>query len=396
MDSKHIHVDVVLYHDPCWDGITSATIVKRKYPDAVCVGLPPTGAAPLTVCENKHVLIVDMALSTASYEALEKVASSITTLDHHVGNEEKLASVPVECKCFDLHKCGAELAWDFCFPELPYPTFLKYVSAYDLWHLDAVPSIEDHKSLVMTEPLTIENMNRFLSMNEDDYNAELARVQSATKLRHAFIESLLRSAVVRLTWIDSQVYLVVYVENGISMLNSDVGYMAMQQYPMCDFAVVYRHNQGYDTTSFSLRSNDQHVDVNLVAKHLGGGGHRNAAGVVLPGYVTTLGSCTDSGELIQVLETVTMDAKDERLLVVHSSAHQALLANFLFRRVSSARAILFVSVFDSHLSLLLKCHRQVNAEEWKQWCQRLNLDAQTGSSIVQKLNVSTRQLKLTV
>jgi len=58
--------------------------------------------------------------------------------------------------------------------------------------------------------------------------------------------------------------------------SSDAGHIMAKGHP---FALCYYY--GKNDIKFSLRSNDDGVDVSEIAKHYGGGGHHNAAGFEL-------------------------------------------------------------------------------------------------------------------
>jgi hypothetical protein len=84
--------------------------------------------------------------------------------------------------------------------------------------------------------------------------------------------------------------------------------------PHIDFSAIYSINDSQNTTSFSLRSSNEHYDVSEIAKIYGGGGHRNASGLfsqkltnVLDGivYDTTGQYCSVEDTLkIKMIKTV--------------------------------------------------------------------------------------------
>ena len=59
-------------------------------------------------------------------------------------------------------------------------------------------------------------------------------------------------------------------------LTSDLG-NSLSNRDECDFAILWRYDHEYESYSLSLRSNNK-VDVSLICKQFGGGGHKNAAG----------------------------------------------------------------------------------------------------------------------
>jgi hypothetical protein len=52
--------------------------------------------------------------------------------------------------------------------------------------------------------------------------------------------------------------------------------------PKCDFAVIWYYDHDTHQVKISLRAHHDDSDVSEVAKRWGGGGHRKAAGFVLP------------------------------------------------------------------------------------------------------------------
>ncbi|TYC93062.1 DHH family phosphoesterase [Novosphingobium sp. BW1] len=71
------------------------------------------------------------------------------------------------------------------------------------------------------------------------------------------------------------------VENVIAVecpysLVSSVGHYLLDQHPDAPFAAMAV--SGATAVTWSLRSRDDRIDVGVVAKSMGGGGHRNAAG----------------------------------------------------------------------------------------------------------------------
>lgn len=59
--NKNIIFDICVYHNPCSDGISSAWVVKQKYPDILFVGqYPGCKDFDSKMCENKNVIFVDI------------------------------------------------------------------------------------------------------------------------------------------------------------------------------------------------------------------------------------------------------------------------------------------------------------------------------------------------
>ena len=71
---------------------------------------------------------------------------------------------------------------------------------------------------------------------------------------------------------------VAYIFNVTGSFTSDLGnYVASNM--ECDFVIIWSYNHNDEKYSYSLRSIDSKADVSIIANALGGGGHRNAAGL---------------------------------------------------------------------------------------------------------------------
>lgn len=394
---------LVFYHDPCWDGMTSAAIFAMKYQSSSSlelIGIPPSAQSiQVEQCRNKIVYMVDVAPSLELYQQIKQVALKIKILDHHETNQDndRLGKVPQEDKVFDMKKCGAQLAWQECFPHQMEPRFLQYVAAYDLWEFDHLAKIEDHKSMIMLQPLDMNKMMEYLKMTYDEYETELKGFERVTQLRMILMKDMLKKSVQRLTWIQDQVYLVTYVQCSASVLVSDVGALAVKQFPLSNFAAVYRHNHLYDTTTFSLRSDEKHENVGALAKKLGGGGHRNASSVILNGNVTTMGSTTDPGDLVKILTNEIYKYQvDPTIFVINYPQPHEMLTHYLFRYFppQKLKALLYYRMPFENGFISLKCRKNIIIHERDQLCEQFHLDKQTGQGQYQFMDHSLIPIRL--
>lgn len=67
------------------------------------------------------------------------------------------------------------------------------------------------------------------------------------------------------------------VINAPGFMNSDALHRILELEPDAPFTASYSDNLAQGIRNYSLRSMDEREDVSLIAKQLGGGGHRNAA-----------------------------------------------------------------------------------------------------------------------
>jgi len=270
-----------IYHGRCIDGFTSAWVIHRALGGAVDLYEGHHGDAPPDVT-GRDVIIVDFSYPRASLVAMEQEAASLLVLDHHKTALAALDGLPF-C-VFDMERSGAGLAWDqfmdsgqrHTMPPEPPPKTLRhwlvdYVEDRDLWRF-ALPDSKAVNALVSAWPMTLDEWTRLSAlpladavkmgevalMKVDRYVSDVARLAY-----RATLDGLGECTVVNAHFHHCSELVGHLAEN-------DPGGVAVGW---------WRKETG--EYQFSLRSRGD-VDVSAVAVVFGGGGHRNAAGFVLP------------------------------------------------------------------------------------------------------------------
>ena len=120
---------------------------------------------------------------------------------------------------------------------------------------------------------------------------------------------------------------------------SDVGNRVIaDMYPCADFSVSYSIEDRSDSTVFSLRSTNKHFDVSVIAKHLGGGGHRNASGVKVGCVTSTLpGEVLDNGKIYDKInklyfDKIEINAKEYNIVYLNLSSLKSKVGKYLLRK----------------------------------------------------------------
>jgi hypothetical protein len=294
-------MDLILYHNNCPDGWCAAFIAKMKYPEAELVPLNHgLGAGSLLDimhgAKDRDVLMVDYSLRTRELnDRLNSVAKSFRILDHH-----KTAQVALEgasYATFDMKRSGAGLAWDYLFGKdssltksasgasrtgglgeiiymdasRPRPWWVNYTEDQDLWNW-ALPNSQEINAFLMVQPRTIEEWSVLTMLDKD----------SAGRAGHGvrqYIEYYTRSVVA-----EAQEGVLVFEGRNYrtAVLNipyagvSEAGNALVKAGYEIGLAWFERHD---GVMQFSLRSEKSgDVDVSIIAKNYGGGGHKSAAG----------------------------------------------------------------------------------------------------------------------
>jgi oligoribonuclease NrnB/cAMP/cGMP phosphodiesterase (DHH superfamily) len=273
--------DIVLFHYPCQDGLSSGWIVNKFHKEHnITIDLYPIQHGKIIDIErltNKKVIFCDYAPSKEVIEEIEKVALKITILDHHISSQKALEDK--DYAIFDMNKSGAGLTWDY-FYNVDCPLFIKMVEDRDIWKWKIPKSKEFTAGLsTICSSFEMYDFDKLFNIFDEilinpfkfDFYIELGDIINKSimiKCKYMALESVKK--------INHYKNYNVCIVNCSYELSSDLGNI-LSSYDNVDFAVLWRYNHTKEEYYVSLRSNDK-ADVSLIAKEFGGGGHKNASG----------------------------------------------------------------------------------------------------------------------
>lgn len=283
-------IDVVYYHDKCCDGFTSAFIIwyynKTKFglEQANNITYIPCSYYNDIECENnKNVIMCDFSLPFDKLKNLIEISKSFLILDHHKTSLNDLQNIPDQYKIFDMKKSGAGLTWDYFYPGVKIPQFIKYVQDRDLWTKKYVET-DYFSTYVFRQSYNFELYETYLNIKT--LNNVLKIGKNWYEHQKNMIDESMRNTRYVLQMIDNEYKIVLYINT--CMLKSDLGSEMFKKFPFGDFSCVWDYDVSSNETRYSLRSTDNRQDVEKIAKKFGGGGHRNASGVVFKNMVGIL------------------------------------------------------------------------------------------------------------
>lgn len=264
---------LVIYHDHCMDGFTAAWVVNRALAGE-CELLPASYSSPAPNVQGRDVLIVDFSYPRTELLRMAAEARSLLVLDHHKTAEEALADLPFAT--FDSERSGAGLAWDHFFPGVDRPWLVAFVEDRDLWRFALPGSRAINAYLRAIEPSlrAWDDLHRIEWVRDKNTPFEQLIGHGSAILAH--IEQTARRTAERAGSAELAGHVVPIVNAGPE-LASEVGNLLSRAAP---FAIVWSQD-ATGVYHYSLRSSREfaeHVDVAEVARALGGGGHRHAAG----------------------------------------------------------------------------------------------------------------------
>lgn len=292
--------DICIYHGNCDDGFGAAWAIWRRWGNEVAY-VPGVYGKPLPDGSGRNVLFVDFSGKRAEIDAMAQTAKSIVIIDHHKTAEAELAPFviktangltdlngapelvpsmlrdlaelnrPPVIAYFDMAQSGAVMAWEFAhgIPRNdPPPNILSLIQDRDLWRFAYGDRTKQFSAALRTYPMTFEAWDAIAA----DPDNLVKEGEGILRAHNANIQKFLADAY----WDYVGGYLVPVV-NVPYHYASDTANALLSIFPEAMFAASW-FRRGDGMVQYSLRSEDGRMGVSEIAKRVGGGGHRNAAG----------------------------------------------------------------------------------------------------------------------
>jgi oligoribonuclease NrnB/cAMP/cGMP phosphodiesterase (DHH superfamily) len=283
---------LIIYHGNCADGFTSAWLANmaygEKHPDLA--GHIPNGwvvdhhagvyGKPPPDITGREVYILDFSYPPEVMKVICDEALHVTHIDHHISAIKAMADFEhprYECH-FDDQRCGAWLTSKFFWPDRDPNRMTELVDDRDRWVFRFPQTRPFHASL-FSRPYAIGEWNKL--------NSEIPEAimeGKAIDRKHFKDINELLDVCMQMELFDD---VMVPVVNLPYTMASDACAIMLDRVPEAPYAVAW-YMRADDKMVFSLRSRaDEDVDVSVIAKKFGGGGHKNAAGCATDGWPIT-------------------------------------------------------------------------------------------------------------
>ena len=264
-------VNLVIYHKGCTDGFGSAWAAWKLLGDRAEYHAAKYGEPPPDV-KGKNVVVLDFAYDNATTKQLISEAKSFLIIDHHKTAMTNLHDIA--CAHFDMNHSGAMLAWKFFHPNKEPPRLIKLIEDRDLWRWE-IPLSREFSSAFDMVKFDFEEFDNYL----DDSEIDSAQVRGAAILAYSktAIARIAKNAAPRK--IDGKSVLVVNSPHWMSEIGNVLSLKS-------DFSVIWYYDHEKRQVKVSLRADHNDADVSEVAARWGGGGHKKAAGFILPADVS--------------------------------------------------------------------------------------------------------------
>lgn len=279
MNNKHLNNEsdvYVLYHGGgCMDGQGARYAAWVKYgtnANYIPVNYGEGFNVNLINPENSEVYILDFSYSREILDDLYTKVKKLVVLDHHKTSEEVLRDTPYSK--FDMNKSGAVLAWEYFHPNKDVPKLLKHIQDRDLWKFE----LSGTKEIMSAFKLKCSDIDNWTDVIRDETVNSLQQLYNEGKIVQLVIEDQVQRTAKKAKYHK--------LNNGLtfSLVNATENASELGSY-IClntdvDFSVSYFITEEGKVV-LSFRSTDDKEDVGAIAKLLGGGGHRNAAGAIV-------------------------------------------------------------------------------------------------------------------
>ena len=269
------NIDIVFFHYPCQDGLSSAWIVYYYYKlYNKKIELIPIhyGDNFNYNFRNKNILFVDFSPNDIIILDLIK-NNNIYILDHHIS--EKVRMEKYDFAKIDITKSGVRLTWEYFF-DYDIPIFLEMIEDRDLWKFRIKDTVNFCEGLYFSCNC-LETIEEKLTLFDKLIIKQDIEIENYIKLGSIF--NLKKN--IKIKNIISNIKKYKFRGYNVCMYNcshemaSDIGNALISN--LCDLAILWHYDHNNEEYIYSLRS--KNIDCSKLAKELlSGGGHLNAAG----------------------------------------------------------------------------------------------------------------------
>ncbi|AKJ30267.1 DHH family phosphoesterase [Caldimonas brevitalea] len=264
---------LIIYHGRCPDGFAAALAAWRYYEGQAEFQGFEHGQPPPDVT-GRAVYILDFSFPLEGMLQLDAQAAKLVMLDHHQSAADKLRGF--KCRCgtvhFDMKKSGARLAWDYFCPGDPLPALVRYVEDRDIWKWE-FPDSRPFLAALDMEAQVFERWDRIAGFDEPELQAFVERGRAMDEKFNRLAEDIAAAALpIRFNGLDG------LMVNAPGAFHSEVGNLLAQR---CGSFALMWNISSTGKVKVGLRSVGDFNTIPL-AESMGGGGHRNATGFVMP------------------------------------------------------------------------------------------------------------------
>lgn len=268
----------IFYHVGDLDGKSSGALAHIKYPQAELIGIEYGDGFPWQNLESGEVVfMVDFSLSPFSdMEKLNKLAK-LTLIDHHSTLIKQVRKSKMDFE--GIQESGAaacELLWRYFYPRKGVPWAIRLLSNYDIWnHKD--PNVLPFQFGMRAYDCDPGKTEFWLNLITDDGSLVkqiIAEGRAILRYKRQTDAVNVKNYSFLTTFYDLQAI-------AINMLGvSSAVFDTIWDPAIHDIMVIFGWRNG--NWRVSIYTKKEEIDCACIAQFYGGGGHRQAAGFVVP------------------------------------------------------------------------------------------------------------------
>lgn len=278
---------ICIYHSRDLDGWTSGALVKLKYPDCKMIGYDygepfPWNEIPI----GEAVIMADVSLPMKNMSNLAlQTSHRLVWIDHHISaiNDFKASLDPClqsTTAVLDNTISACEGTWNYLFPDKQMPEAVKLLGEYDTWRNKDQDRWE-------TKILPFQFGMRTLCQSPETFpyyllDNDIKDIVEVTKYGNIILHyqrqvnehQCKRAFESIITINNSKLSAICHNAGGF---NSDM-FKSVYNPEKHDIMVMFQYDGKTKLWVVSLYSTQPEIDCSILAKSMGGGGHKGAAG----------------------------------------------------------------------------------------------------------------------
>lgn len=279
---------ICIHHNKDLDGFTSGAIVKRKFPDCKLIGWDYGNPIP-ELPQSEDIVMIDISFPMAEMIRVRRRSKSLTWIDHHISAKKEFDQVlgqltPEEHGInyvYELGIAACEIGWKYYFPNEQMPEVVKLLGEYDTWRKDdnsrwvnRILPFQYYMRTVCTSPETFPTE---LFDLQPDFDGSLPEIERAIEtgrsiLKYQEQQDMLSAARCAFE-AEFEGLRGLFINQGAFSSNTLEFVYNPDKH---DIMIGFQFNGRF--WNVSLRSTKPEIDVSVIAKSRGGGGHKAAAG----------------------------------------------------------------------------------------------------------------------
>lgn len=262
---------LVVYHDRCFDGFTGAWAAWKKFGEAAEYLAVQHQEPPPAALQGRDLYFIDFCYQRSVMKKLKERVGRVVVLDHHVSQSDAIRVA--DEYVFDVERSGCGIAWEYFHRKKALPFLVRIVQDNDL-HAFKVQGTKALIALISGAPPSFGQWDTYAQQFENKKKRALHVQQGRLLLAYKdrLIERLLEFAE-KVTFERVAAYAL-----NASVFYSDAANALFERYGV-HMGITWFYRDG--KIHVSLRS-DKSIDVSVLAKKYGGGGHRGASGFSFP------------------------------------------------------------------------------------------------------------------